>query len=156
MKTDSGKVLRRKVEKNAERQVKRTWNCIEGTEWEEEERAPGSLGEREKGQRAKRGERALQGDPTQGFAAGGLQTARVRWGKTKGLNRCSAARWWSDSWGTIHCPTISRVAMQRSSITETGSFKILFSSSRLETRIKESCSMKSMLVANQTMRNESE
>ena len=38
----------------------------------------------------------------------------------------------------------------------TGSFKILFSSSRLETRIKESCSMKSMLVANQTMRNESE
>lgn len=52
MKTDRGKVLRRKVEKNAERQVKRTWNCIEGTEWEEEEQVHGLLCACEKGQRA--------------------------------------------------------------------------------------------------------
>jgi len=35
MKTDSEKVLRRNVEKNFERKVKRTRNCIVGTEWEE-------------------------------------------------------------------------------------------------------------------------
>lgn len=32
METDRGEVLRRKVEKNWEIKVKRTWNCKEGTE----------------------------------------------------------------------------------------------------------------------------
>jgi len=43
METDSGKVLRRKVEKNFERKVKRTRNCTEGTEWEEKVGVAGSL-----------------------------------------------------------------------------------------------------------------
>lgn len=58
--------------------------------------------------------------------------------------------------GQFIVPRLAGLPCSAHQSRETGSFKVLFSSSRLETRIKESCSMKSMLVANQTMRNESE
>jgi len=52
------------------------------------------------------------------------------------------------SWATIYCLLIIRCGTFGSSIKGASSFKILLSSSRLETRTKESCSMKSILVAN--------
>jgi len=99
MKTDRGKVLRRKVEKNAERQVKRTWNCIEGTEWEEEEHWYGSLCWCEKGQCVfAKEERVSQGGYIQYLASGGFQTVRTCWGK-KSFNRCSGCAVWLEVGG---------------------------------------------------------
>jgi len=87
MKTDRGKVLRRKVEKNVERQVKRTWTCIEGTEWEEEERLHGLLCGGEKGQRAWEKKTLHRGDPHRVLLLGVHKLLACA--EEKGLNRCS-------------------------------------------------------------------
>lgn len=69
--------------------------------------------------------------------------------ESKGFNRCSGCVFGLTVGGQLHCPLISQADSACSSITGASSFKILFSSSRLVTRIKESCSMKSILVSNQ-------
>lgn len=58
------------------------------------------------------------------------------------------ARCGGGSCGTIALSRDYSSLQTRSTITGASSFKVLLSSSRLETRIKESCSMKSILVAN--------
>ena len=87
MKTDSEKVLRRKVEKNVERQVKRTWTCIEGTEWEEEEQAHGLLCVGEKGQRAREKKTFHRGGPYSSLLLGAHKLSACA--EEKGSNRCS-------------------------------------------------------------------
>lgn len=161
MKTDSGKVLRRKVEKNAERQVKRTWTCIEGTEWEEGELLEvGLLASGEK-------EQCAFCERIKGSTGGALRCIAI-WGLSKLLARAEGSVYTATLIGALGAPLVwqledncivlwlARLIAACSTITRVGSFNIFLSSSRLETRIKESCSMKSMLVANQTMRNESE
>lgn len=60
------------------------------------------------------GERALQGDRIQRFAFWGLANCPARRAEEKPMVSIDAlqARWWFDSWGTIHCPPISRAAMR--------------------------------------------
>jgi len=147
MKTDRGKVLRRKVEKNAEKQVKRTWNCIEGTEWEEKERWRGLLRWREKGQCAQEKKGFHRGRPYRMSLLGASKLLAVCWGKR--LQSVLWVRCGARSCKTIYCLVIIWFGKPRSSINGASSFKVFLSSSRLVTRTKESCSMKSILVANQ-------
>lgn len=79
--------------------------------------------------------------------SGGRGTARVRRGNEK-LQSVLWARCGGGSCGTIALSRDYSSLQTCSPITGAGSFKILLSSSRLETRIKESCSMKSILVSN--------
>lgn len=96
-----------------------------------------------------RGERVSQGEYIQYFALWGLPNCSDALRKHKGFNRCSGCVFGLTVGGQLHCPLISQADSACSSITGASSFKILFSSSRLVTRIKESCSMKSILVSNQ-------
>lgn len=92
-------------------------------------------------------ERAPQGGHTHvACSLGAAGTVRVRRGK-----RPPSVRWarcGGGSGGTIALSRCYSLQQTCSTITGAGSFKILLSSSRLETRIKESCSMKSILVSN--------
>lgn len=102
----------------------------------------------EKEQRVREEKGFHRGSTYSTLLSGSFQTARMRWGN-KGFNRCSGCVFGLTVGGQLHCPLISQADSACSSITGASSFKILFSSSRLETRIKESCSMKSILVSNQ-------
>lgn len=82
-----------------------------------------------------------------GLRSGGHGTARVRRGKTRPQS-VLWARCGGGSCGTIALSRDYSLLQTCSPITGVGSFKILLSSSRLVTRIKESCSMKSILVSN--------
>jgi len=80
--------------------------------------------------------------------SGGRGTARVRRGKNTRLQSVLWARCGGGSCGTIALSRDYSLLQTCSPTTGAGSFKILLSSSRLVTRIKESCSMKSILVSN--------
>lgn len=86
------------------------------------------------------------GSHTSGLRSGGHGTARVRrgtWPQSVLWARCGGG-----SCGTIALSRDYSLQQTCSTITGASSFKILLSSSRLVTRIKESCSMKSILVSN--------
>lgn len=94
-----------------------------------------------------RRKRLTGGPHTRGLRSGGCGTARVH----RGIRPQSVlwARCGGGSCGTIALSRDYSLLQTCSTITGASSFKILLSSSRLETRIKESCSMKSILVSNQ-------
>ena len=93
------------------------------------------------------------GSHTRGLRSGGFGTARVHRGKRP--QSVLWARCGGGSCGTIALSRDYSTLQTCSSITGAGSFKILLSSSRLETRIKECIRVESILVEKPIMRNES-
>lgn len=105
METDSGEVLRRKVEKNCENKVKSTWNCIEGTIWRmwvwqrAVHCALSDKGEENVRKKAGNGGTKLRSDTTR------FQTAQSLPGKC-GFQMGRWSFFWGSGWGTRNCALI--------------------------------------------------
>jgi hypothetical protein len=103
---------------------------------------------RKRGARA-REERVLQGGFIENLAIWVLRNCSSC-AEEQSCNRCSGRAGASEVAGQQQCcvAIIRRATLSAHQSRHAGSFKILLSSSRLETRTKESCSMKSIMVAN--------